>query len=182
MCWKKDTHRCGRIKVLIVGFSFFQECVSLKEMINEAGVNAAGVLREGWLWSPRALLVQVWCAGQQPPECRLSGPSSDLPNPNLHFALGFMRLEKRFPTQLWLTALTERGFCQGQEAPLDILRAPVLSEHFSFLLPWSSGFVPACLSGVDSWAKTHWHDPVCLRGEVKITFPGLLGIRRLWSP
>lgn len=90
MCWKKDTHRCRRIKVLIVCFSFFQECVSLKEMISEAGVNDAGVLREGWLWSPRALPIQVWCAGQQPPECRLSGPSSDLPNPNLHFALGFV--------------------------------------------------------------------------------------------
>lgn len=129
MCWKKDTHRCGRIKVLIVGFSFFQECLSLKEMINEAGVNAAGVLREGWLWSPRALIVQVWCAGQQPPECRLSGPSSDLPNPSPHFALGFMCLEKRFPTQLWLTALTERilpgtrsslGYSQGSCSFLNI--------------------------------------------------------------
>lgn len=48
MFWKKDDNRCRRIEVLIFCFFFFNDigCVSLKEMINKAGVNAACSLGE----------------------------------------------------------------------------------------------------------------------------------------
>lgn len=49
ICWKKEASSFRRVQVLIFCLFFFNdaECVSLKEMVNKARVNAACSLREG---------------------------------------------------------------------------------------------------------------------------------------
>lgn len=149
MCWKKDTHRCGRIKVLIVCFSFFQECVSLKEMINEAGVNAAGVLREGWLWSPRALLVQVWCAGQQPPECRTLRPQLRPPESESAFCTWIPVLGEALPHAAVADGLDRERILPGTRSSFGYSQG---SCSFLNISPsCSPGVLALCLLAYQVW-------------------------------
>lgn len=144
--------------------------------MNKAGGSAAYFLREGWFPVSLTLLVKERCADQKHPNADSQAPPQTSWTWTCILNLvsrRFTCLEKRFPKCPVETCscgwrLNSDRILPGPEAPLAILRALTPSCY-----PGGSGSVPACLPGMDSWARTHWHDLVYLLGEVKITFPGL---------